>query len=134
MKGFLFDGREQSVVFIETIQIPTGEECDVYKFENDPSKDLGIIRMKPGGKTPLQKILKGDRTIEGYVSGRGRLTITGTDGKRVVYKVDEETGKSFSVWVEIGECMQWEADKDSELVAYEVCLPPYEDGRYENIG
>ena len=29
--------------------------------------------------------------------------------------------------------MQWEADKDSDLVAYEICFPPYEDGRYQNI-
>lgn len=27
----------------------------------------------------------------------------------------------------------WEADPDSSLMAYEVCFPPYEDGRYENI-
>jgi hypothetical protein len=131
MKGFLFDGREQPVIFVETIKIPTGEECDVYKFENDPSKDLRVIRMKPGGKTPLQKILKGDKTLEGYVSGKGKLTITKSDGEKAVYQM---TGEPFVKDVQIGECMQWEADEKSELVAYEICFPPYEDGRYENIG
>jgi len=29
--------------------------------------------------------------------------------------------------------MQWEADKEADLVAYEICFPPYEDGRYENL-
>jgi hypothetical protein len=29
--------------------------------------------------------------------------------------------------------MQWFADDDSSLTAYEICYPPYEDGRYENI-
>jgi hypothetical protein len=35
--------------------------------------------------------------------------------------------------VGIGDVMQWEADKETDLVAYEICFPPYEDGRYENI-
>jgi hypothetical protein len=29
--------------------------------------------------------------------------------------------------------MRWEADPKSNLKAYEICFPPYEDGRYENI-
>ena len=45
------------------------------------------------------------------------------------------SGKSFEycLILAIGEIMQWQADKDSPLVAYEICIPPYEDGRYENI-
>ena len=29
--------------------------------------------------------------------------------------------------------MQWEASKNSNLVFYEVCYPPYQDGRFENL-
>ena len=96
-------------------------------------KDLGIIKIKPGYKTPLQKVLKGDRTVEGYISGKGKLTLTRANGAQEIHIVGEESKGSFSVTVEIGELMQWEADKNSDLVNYEICFPPYEDGRYENI-
>lgn len=133
MKNFTFEGKSQSVSFVETMQVADGVDCDVYSFDNDKSKDLGIIKIKPGCKTPLQKVLKGDFTIEGYVSGKGKLTITRTNGERKVYQVSNSIEKPFTVWVQIGEMMQWEADSDSDLTAYEVCCPPYEDGRYENI-
>ncbi len=29
--------------------------------------------------------------------------------------------------------MQWQADPNSPLEAYEICYPPYQDGRYENL-
>lgn len=117
------------VSFVETMDVATGVQCDVYTFTDDKTKDLGIIRIKPGAKTPLQRVLKGDKTIEGYISGKGKLTITSPAGERKIY----DGKKSFSVEVKIGELMQWEADKNSELAAYEICYPPYEDGRYENL-
>ncbi len=133
IKSFSFEGNEQLVSCVETTHVAKGVDCDVYIFEGDSSKDLGIIKISPGCKTPLQKVLKGDKTIEGYVLGKGRLTITKPDGKQEIYIVGEEFQRSFSVKVEIGELMQWDADKDSGLVAYEICFPPYEDGRYENL-
>lgn len=126
MKTFNFEGKEQAVSFVEVLHVTDGVDCDVYTFDGDKSKDLGIIKIKPGKKTPLQKVLKGDRTIEIYISGKGKLTVTKIDGEKVVYKTN-------SVTVKIGELMQWQADKDSQLVIAEVCFPPYEDGRYENI-
>lgn len=133
LKTFLFEDKEQAVSFVETIHVAVCVDCDVYSFDNDQAKDLGIIKIRPGAKTPLQKVLKGERTIEGYLSGKGKLTVTGIDGQQKVYLVNEETKKPFSVTVKIGELMQWRADENSDLVAYEICFPPYEDGRYENI-
>ena len=133
IKIFSFEGKEQPVSFVETMQVTNGVECDVYTFDGDPTKDLGIIRMKPVSKTPLQKVLKGDRTIEGYISGKGKLVITQLDGKQKVYFVNKELKEPVVVTVEVGELMQWEADSDSDLKVYEICFPPYEDGRYENI-
>lgn len=132
IKGFSFEGKWQTVSYVETMHVNEGVDCDVYTFDGDPSKDLGIIRITPGSKTPLQKVLQGNRTIEGYISGKGKLTITKLDGKQEVYTVGEESNKSLAVIVDIGELMQWEADTDSGLVAYEICFPPYEDGRFEN--
>ena len=68
-----------------------------------------------------------------YIFGKGKLTITKTDGSQQVYDVNEELKEPVVVTVAIGEQMQWEADKDFGLVAYEVCFPPYEEGRYENL-
>ena len=133
IKNFNFEGKKQLVSFVETIHVTNGVDCDVYTFVGDASKDLGIIRINPGSKTPLQKVLKGDRTIEGYISGKGKLTITKLSGSKKVYNVGSGSGKSFSITVEINELMQWEADKNSNLVAYEICFPPYQDGRYELI-
>lgn len=129
---FEFDGKTQTVGFVETMDVAKGVKCDVYKFIDDDSKDLGIIKIEPGSKTPPQKVLKGERTVEGYVSGAGKLVITKTDGSKEEYKV-KDGNVPILVNVEIGETMQWEASPNSRLVASEICLPPYKDGRYENL-
>ena len=131
VKSFNFEGKEQPVSFAETMRVADGVDCDIYTFVGDSSKDLGIIRISPSSKTPLQKVLKGDRTIEGYVSGKGKLTITKADGKQEIHIANESEKPVVSVGV--GELMQWEADKGANLVTYEICFPPYEDGRYENL-
>jgi hypothetical protein len=38
----------------------------------------------------------------------------------------------LEVEVKIGETMQWQAAPDSDLEVYEICFPPYADGRFEN--
>lgn len=131
--SFKFEGKVQPVTFVETMNVSEGVECDVYTFDGDTSKDLGIIRIKPGSQTPLQKVLKGDGTIEGYISGKGKLIITGGDNKQRIYEVSSETKEPVVVAVAIGELMQWEAAPDSDLKAYEICFPPYEGGRFEEI-
>ncbi len=133
LNTFDFENRTQPVSFVETTKVAAGVECDVYIFDGDNSKDLGVIRIDAGHKTPLQRVLKGDRTIEGYISGKGRLVIINPDDTQVEYQVNGETPKPFTVTVAIGEKMQWQADNDSPLVAYEICFPPYAEGRYENI-
>jgi len=133
INSFTFEGKEQPVNFVETMKVAEGVECDLYTFDGNTSKDLGIIRIKPGSRTPLQKVVKGDRTIEGYISGKGKLTIIGSDGIQHIYEVGDEMKEPTVVAIAIGELMQWEADPNSNLIVYEVCFPPYEDGRYENI-
>ncbi len=99
--------------------------CDVYRFTEDNSRDLAIISIKPHGQTPLQKVLEGDVTEEGYVTGQGQLTVNQT-----IYQFPSEERQS--VEVRPGDVMQWEA-YDSELVFYELCTPPYVDGRFMNL-
>lgn len=134
ISSFEFEGKAQPVTLVNKIQITEGVECDAYSFIDDKEKDLGIIRIKPGAKTPQQKVLAGEKTIEGYVSGKGKLTLKRADGPEAIYWVGgEETKGPFSVPVNVGDIMQWEAAPDSQLVAYEICFPPYKDGRFENI-
>jgi len=129
LTNFNFENKELAVVFVETIQAAEGVECDVYKFVGDGSRDLGIIRVKAGHRTPLQRVLKGERTIEGYISGKGNLEVVGRGGEKKAY-----TGKKeLAVEVKIGETMQWQAAPDSDLEVYEICFPPYENGRFENL-
>ncbi|MFC1722087.1 hypothetical protein ACFL0C_00380 [Patescibacteria group bacterium] len=128
LKKFLIEGALLQVRFVETENVVLGVTCDVYAFVGDTSKDLGIINIAPGCKTPLQRVKKGTRTVEGYVKGKG--TLTKINGEKVVYTM---SGKPFSVDVQIGEVMQWEAAKGSHLIAYEICFPPYADGRFDNL-
>jgi len=133
LQTFIYDGEELKVSFVETTPVTKGVVCDVYAFANDMTKDLGIIHIEQGCKTPLQKVLKGDRTIEGYISGKGKLVITKLDGTQTEYRVDDSTTKPFEISVAIGELIQLLSDRDAPLIMYEICFPPYADGRFENI-
>jgi len=129
MKQLLCEGYLQDIAYTETMKVKEGVECDVYSFTNDKNKDLGVIRISPGMKTPLQKILKGNKTVEGSISGKGKLVITKDDGHQETF----EAIPGLEIIVNIDETMQWVAETDSSLVAYEICYPPYEDGRYQNL-
>lgn len=125
-----FESLETS--YVETIAVKDGVECDVYKFNEDDTKDLGIIRVAKGCQTPLQRVLKGESTIEGYLDGRGALTVTDVDDKRTTYTFPSDEADR-EIEVTIGQTMQWSADPDFDLVFYEICTPPYQDGRFENL-
>lgn len=108
---FPLESELPTVAFVRRDVITTGVVCDSYSFVSDSKRDLGIIKIEPGCKTPLQKVLLGERTIEGYVLGKGRLKITPQGAQQPeVYDVGEENGRqSFSVDMQIGDLMQWEA-------------------------
>jgi hypothetical protein len=127
----------QSVRYIETTKPAPGVSCDVYEYIGDSTKDLGIICIEPGANTPLQKVLSGDRTIEGYISGKGRIVVHRHLDNNVfveeIHHVSETSKRPYYVDIRVGDMIQLFADKDSELLIYEVCFPPYQDGRYQNI-
>jgi hypothetical protein len=135
LNSFEFEGQKLKIFYIESVPVAgaDGVICNVFKFESDDSRDLAIIEIAPGGKTPLQKVLSGDKTIEGFISGKGTLLLTGTDGVPRKFEVDEHTDKPTLQEVKVGETMQWQADNDSNLLVYEICYPPYQDGRYQNL-
>lgn len=121
--------KNEAITFIETQQVKEGVEADIYTFDNDSSKDLAMVRVMAGKITPLQRILKGEKTIEGFLEGTGTLTITDSMGKQSVHRFPEQV--ETEVTLTINNTMQWHADSD--LTFYEICWPPYEDGRFQNL-
>lgn len=121
--------RGEPVDFIETQIVKDGVECDIYSFKDDTTKDLGIVRIKQGSQTPKQLILKGDKTIEGFLSGAADLTFSrGSSGETIYGYSDDSYGVDTAL--EVGDTMQWSASEDT--ICYEICYPPYEDGRFQN--
>lgn len=133
LKAFQLHGKSLAVSFIETMQVKEGVECDVYRFVEDSTKDLAIVRVQGGYKTPLQKVLKGEETIEGFHEGKATLTVTPLGSKPQVHSFDSIHDVGKEVIISVGQLVQWDADKDAGLIFYEVCTPPYEDGRFENL-
>lgn len=129
--SFEWNNKSQLIKFVETEKVAKGVECDVYSFIDDLTKDLGIIRIQPGHKTPLQRVLVGEKTIEGYISGKGKLVIKRVGGKEEIYEVGGKSESKLEVTVNVGDSMQWQAAAESYLTAYEICFPPYKEGRYE---
>ncbi len=120
--------KNSPVEFVETMDVSAGVECDVYKFVNNDSCDLGVIRIKSGCKTPRQLVLAGDKTVEGFISGGGRLVIESNDDKQ-----EYAAQSGLRILVEIGQIMQWQAAFGTDLVVYEICQPPYQPGRFKNL-
>ncbi len=130
--SFKVSGTYYPVSFVETMQVKDGVVCDVYQFNNDDSRDLAVVTVAKGCKTPLQKILQGEKTIEGYLRGSGQIAIQ--SGGKIVKKLKFSSGdQQAEVEVVPGQLMQWTADVKTDLVFYEVCTPSYEDGRFENL-
>ncbi|MEO5948801.1 MAG: hypothetical protein ABIP74_00170 [Candidatus Saccharimonas sp.] len=127
---FTISDTPNEVQFVETQTVKEGVECDIYTFVGDDSRDLAIVRVLKGYKTPLQRILLGTKTIEGFADGEGTLMVRSDDGTEKSY-----TPSSFGeeVIVEVGQIMQWHAGGESDLTFYEICEPPYADGRFENL-
>ena len=133
LEVFTYHGKDLPVHYIETSTVNDDVECDVYEFVEDASKDLGIIRIQPGGATPLQRVLKGDKTIEGYISGQGILQVSNIEGDSKIYEFPINSQKFSEIVVNKHETMQWQSTGDTELVVYEICHPPYEDGRFLDL-
>jgi hypothetical protein len=130
LTDFTYQGETYTVQFVETIQVAEGVSCDTYTFAGDSTRDLAIVTVEKGCKTPRQRVLLGMATVEGYISGEGVLTVETPDKATQTYSFP--SAGNAAVPVQIGQIMQWTAG-DAGLVFYELCEPPYADGRYENL-
>lgn len=130
---FPVDGERKAVSFVETVAINEEVRCHVYKFDNENGMDLGIIEIGQGGSTPLQEVISGVKTTEGFLAGKGKLIIYRQNGQTDIYPVNNDNYENILTDVCIGDLMQWHADSDSFLKVFEICVPPFEDGRFRNI-
>lgn len=128
LTSFTRNGMTHKVRFVETQTVKDGVTCDIYTFPEDSTCDLAIVHVAAGNKTPLQRIRAGEKTVEGFMSGTGTLAVTNASGKSVTFTFP---GDLHEVELHIGDLMQWSADTD--LTFYEICYPPYVDGRFENL-
>lgn len=125
------EGALLDVEFVATAPVTKGVVSHVYRFRNDGSRDLAIVEVEPGCKTPLQRVVGGVKTIEGWMSGTGTLAIT--DASENEYRYEFRVPPFRPVPVQHGELMQWHADAARPLVFFEICVPPYEPGRFEDL-
>lgn len=132
LETFSHNSETLRVIFQQSVEVTPEVTCDVYIHPETNERDLGIITIQPGKRTPLQRVFGGDETIEGYISGNGVLTIIHADGSVSEFPVGSGS-EGFSQVVEVGEIMQWRASDNGELVVFEICFPPYADGRFENL-
>lgn len=130
LEQFTYRNETVTTQLIDSQEVFPGVICDAYLHPETKERDLGVIYIEAGKKTKPQKVLSGIETIEGYMSGVGRLIILKPSGEKLTFEVNQES-EGFSHTVEVGDIMQWQADED--LVVFEICYPPYQDGRYENL-
>jgi hypothetical protein len=126
---FYTEGRRLSVTFVETQQVTTGVTAHIYDFVTTKEKDLAIITIQAGCSTPLQIVESGVTTIEGWISGKGTLTINKGMKDEMVFYFPK--GFADTVEVSVGQTMQWKAE--TSMVVSEVCTPPYDTGRFTNL-
>lgn len=120
LKEIVYDNTTFQTSFIETVDVKDGVKCDVYSFDSDDSKNLGVLSILAGKCSPCQRVLQGDETLQIHVSGKATLVITEVDGAKTDYKYP---GAKEVVAVRPGQVMQWFADED--LQYYEICTPPF---------
>lgn len=119
----------------DSVKVEEGVYCLSYEVSDSKEVDTAVIVVKPGHKTPKQKVIKGDKTAEQFLNGFGKITIWRVDSRveflEETYYLTPDT--NLEVDLNVGDIMQWEAAEDSYLVFSEHCWPPYEEGRFENL-
>lgn len=131
LSEFYFEGKLWHIANNESYEVASGVYCDNYEIIGDLEHDLAMIHVSPNAKTPCQLIKNGDRTIEVFISGSGRLIIE--DSRGMIFEhYFQEKEKNDYVEVAVGEKMQWVAG-DKGLCFVEICKPPYKEGRFESI-
>jgi quercetin dioxygenase-like cupin family protein len=131
IREFKFGQENWRVENNESYEVVPGVWCDNYEIVDDGERDLAVVSMEPDTSTPRQLVKTGEETVEVFTGGSGKLVVEDVNGE--THEHEFEAGfEGEYVTVAIGEKMQWIAGEEG-LQFTEICVPPYEDGRFENI-
>jgi hypothetical protein len=131
LSEFLFYGQLWKIVNNESYEVDSGVHCDNYQIIGDSEQDLAIIKVSPNARTPRQLVKYGEKTIEVFLEGSGKLFVENERGEVVEHHFSKGQDGNF-VLISIGDKMQWIAGENGLLFA-EICKPPYREGRFINI-
>lgn len=132
IESFPLDGLVQPVKLVDINTVVRGVTCLSYAFLEDSTKDLAMVHVDTGHSTPKQRIKLGEVTIEGFMAGKGVLTVQDSETHRIRHRLSDKSSiREFSI--NVGDIMQWRAAANSDLEFYEICKPPYQKGRFENL-
>ena len=131
LSEFHFDGQIWKVSNNGSYEVILGVYCDNYEIIGDSGQDLAMIHVCPNTKTPWQLVKYGERTIEVFVHGNGKLIVEDVNGTVYEHYFTESRTGDY-ILVSVGEKMQWIAGNEG-LHFVEICRPPYKDGRFEII-
>lgn len=120
---FEVDGRLRVIKFIKTEHSAGGIDSDLYSFTDDPKHELAIYTLQAGCQTPSKIIHPGRKVLEGFIKGKGTLTVDLGTGAKSNYYFESE-GRNKEITVVAGQALQWTAPRDSYLVYYEMREAP----------
>lgn len=123
---------------------PEGYQWRTLQYEKtDKSKEDGaIVRIKPGGRTPVQINLQSEQIAakhkiwDSHLSGNATLLICRKGEKPQVRKFGKgEDVSSYTNLIEQGTIMCWfaDADQDTGVTLFESEIPGFESANLSNI-
>lgn len=131
LSEYTFEDQSWKIILNQSYEVIPGVYCESYTIVGDLDKDIAIVYMLPNSKTPLQLVRSGEKTVEVFMCGDGKLVVENNSGTVFEYFFDNnECGKY--VIIKIGEKMQWIAGEIGLQFA-EICEPPYKDDRFETV-
>ncbi len=115
----VINGVTRTISYINSLHVSDGVDSDIYTFIDDNSQVLSIVKVKRGFKSPFEKIMSHNKVIEGFLKGKGTLTVTIEGGTKNEYYFENE-GYNKVIELEYGQTIQWTAPKNDDLVYYKI--------------
>jgi peptidase E len=109
----------REIVFVKSVHLSESVDSDVYSFLDDKSQILSIVKVKKGVKTLIETVESNNKIIEGFLKGKGTLTVFLQGNNKNSYYF-ETAGYNKEVEILNGQSVQWSAPNDSDLIYYKI--------------
>jgi hypothetical protein len=80
LSEFQFNDQIWKLVNNRSYGVVSGVYCDDYEIVGDSEKDLAMIHVHSNVKTPRQLVKYGEKTIEVFMHGSGKLIVEDARG------------------------------------------------------